>query len=340
MRTLIQRWLSLRIRLACAIVFVIGALLPPYVPATALTQEEQDIEQSQFLFVEEGFLMKSSSLTEQGARLAYSQGLVHIVREGDNLEKLSQKYSISKETIVWANSLKAGAALHPGEELLILPVDGVVHTVKRGQTLKQIADLYSITEESIARQNKVEGGFIVAGQQLIIPGGKPSKTAVATTEELQFAKKFLAKNLTLPGGSKADLATETARAAVPIQGEMRMPCDSCFFTQYYHPGHYAVDIQQRGGGPILAAEAGTIIRADIGWNGGYGNVLEIDHGNGLVTLYAHNKEVYVKVGDQVSRGQKIAWMGNTGLVHGPTGIHAHFEVRYNGVKKNPLLYLQ
>jgi murein DD-endopeptidase MepM/ murein hydrolase activator NlpD len=119
-----------------------------------------------------------------------------------------------------------------------------------------------------------------------------------------------------------------------------MPCNNCAYTQYFHPGHYAVDIQTKGGGPIFAAEAGTVIRAETGWNGGYGNVIEIDHGNGLVTLYGHNKELYVKVGDTVARGQEISWMGNTGQVYGATGIHVHFEVRVNGVKKNPLLYLK
>ena len=341
MRILIQHWLRLRVRLICAAAFLIGSLLPPYVPETALSQEEFQGRTSQFLFVEEGFLMKTSSLGQQGARLAYSEGLVHTVREGDNLQKLAQKYGVSSQTIEWANTLKQGAALHPGDELLILPVNGVVHAVKRGQTIGQIAKLYAVPEESIARQNRLDGGFIVAGQQLIVPGGKPLLAGGPTEEELQFAKKLLPKNIALKITSKAELAERTAQSIVPsMQGEMRMPCNDCFFTQYYHPGHYAVDIQERGGGPILSAEAGTVIRADTGWNGGYGNVIEIDHGNGLVTLYAHNKELYVSVGDKVVRGQKIAWMGNTGLVHGPTGIHIHFEVRYNGVKKNPLLYLQ
>jgi murein DD-endopeptidase MepM/ murein hydrolase activator NlpD len=68
-------------------------------------------------------------------------------------------------------------------------------------------------------------------------------------------------------------------------------------------------------------------------------VVEIDHGNGLITLYGHNKELYVQKGDTVTRGQAISFMGNTGRVHGPTGIHLHFEVHVNGVKKNPMIYL-
>ena len=70
-----------------------------------------------------------------------------------------------------------------------------------------------------------------------------------------------------------------------------------------------------------------------------GTVIEIDHGDGVVTLYGHNEVLYVKKGDTVTRGQEISKMGNTGRVYGATGIHVHFEVRVNGVKKNPLLYL-
>lgn len=344
MRTALQHWLVMRVRILCVAAFVVGSLLPPYVPQTALSQDETPVERSQFLFVEEGFLMKSSSLGQQGSRLAYGEGLIHTVKDGESLERLSQKYGISSQTIQWANQLKERAMLHAGDELLILPVDGVVHTVKRGQTLGQIAGLYRIAEDAIVRQNRIEGGFIVAGQQIIIPGGKPlasSVTGIASTDELQFAGRFMTRNIALPIASKAELAEETARAITPsMQGELRLPCDDCFFTQYYHPGHYAVDLQTRGGGPIFAAEAGTVIRADTGWNSGYGNVVEIDHGNGLISLYGHNKELFVKEGDRVARGQKIAYMGSTGLVHGPTGIHVHFEVRMNGVKKNPLLYLQ
>ena len=138
----------------------------------------------------------------------------------------------------------------------------------------------------------------------------------------------------------AGAVTTPETAAEPTAGVLQRPCNNCEVTQGYHPGHYAVDVQTKGGGPVFAAEDGTVIRADYGWDGGYGNVIEIDHGNGLVTLYAHNKELYVKVGDVVKRGQVISWEGNTGLVYGSTGIHVHFEVRVNGVKKNPMLYLE
>ena len=321
-------------------IFVVGSLLPPYVPKEALAQAEGELpaETPQFMLVEDGFLMKSSSLTQQGARRAYAEGLIHVVAEGESFERIAQKYRISVNSVRWANNLTESSTLRPGQELVILPVDGVLHTVSRGQTLLRIAELYSIPADKIAEQNNIQGGFILAGQQIIIPGGSPivAKPTQVAVKPPAPATPGAPKPATKP----ATGGTPTGAAAVATFGVLQMPCNSCTYTQYYHPGHYAVDIQQRGGGPIFAAEAGTVVRADLGWNGGYGNVIEIDHGNGLITLYAHNKTLYVKEGDTVTRGQEIAFMGNTGRVYGKTGIHVHFEVQVSGVKKNPTLYLQ
>lgn len=344
MVTPFERRLALRVRLLCIGVFLTGSILPPYVPTSALSPEGADatITSDQYLLVEEGFLMKSSSLTEQGARLAYSESIVHTVREGESLEKIADLYGIAVQTIQWANNLEQKQTIRPGQELKILPVDGIVHTVKRGQTLSRIAQLYDVSSEIIARQNRIKGGFIVANQALIVPGGKPIvATAIAAGDKpLRFGSQIPAGTAIKGVAPKTGITKAPEIAAQVTLGVLQLPCNNCGFTQYYHAGHYGVDIQTKGGGPIFAAEAGTVVRSDMGWNGGYGNVIEIDHGNGLITLYAHNKELYVSVGESIRRGQVLGWMGNTGRVYGQTGIHTHFEVHVNGVKKNPMLYLQ
>lgn len=332
-----RHWLSVRVRALCIAVFAVASLLPPYVPRAELASGESELDIAHaVLLVEDGFLMKTSPLTKEGTRRAYSEGVIHIVREGDSLERLSDRYDVSIDTIRWANALEPGTSIQPGQELLVLPVDGVIHTVKRGQTILGIAELYSVKAEEIASQNRVKDGFIAAGQELIIPGGKP---LVEKPKVVAVAPK--------PVGSAKPPAIGIIKPAKPsftsspTTGVLQKPCsEACFITQYFNATHYALDMQERGGGPIYAAEAGTVIRSDYGWNGGYGNVIQVDHGNGLVTLYGHNKDLMVEEGDTVVRGQQIAVMGNTGLVYGKTGIHVHFEVQLNGVKKNPLLYLQ
>lgn len=337
-KTSIHFWLSLRIRLLCAVVFAASMFLPPYVPdsSTAPLPETERAYQGSML-AEEGFLMKTSALTEQGTRSAFTKGIIHTVEPGENVDGIAKTAFLQPETIRWANNLSDNATVKTGQKLLLLPVDGVMHTVKRGQNLQTIADLYGVNAATLASQNNIKGGYLLAGQELIVPGGKP-------IVEAPPAPVIAAKPVTKPAPAVASItkinAPEMKNFAIePSYGVFQMPCD-CYYTQYYSKSHFAVDMQHKGGSPNFAAEAGTVIRADSGWNGGYGNVIEIDHGNGLITLYAHNKTFYVKKGDTVTRGQPIAFMGNTGRVHGPTGIHLHFEVHVNGVKKNPMVYLQ
>ena len=98
--------------------------------------------------------------------------------------------------------------------------------------------------------------------------------------------------------------------------------------------HEGMDFSDNLGAPILAAESGVVVRVQT--SSDYGNVVDIDHGNGLMTRYGHCSKVLVKTGDVVKRDQEIALIGSTGRSTGP---HVHFEVRKNGVPQNPLKYL-
>jgi murein DD-endopeptidase MepM/ murein hydrolase activator NlpD len=98
--------------------------------------------------------------------------------------------------------------------------------------------------------------------------------------------------------------------------------------------HTGLDIGVASGSQVVAANAGKVIKA--AWNNSYGYMVMIDHGGGIVTLYAHNSQLKVKTGDIVARGQLIALSGSTGASTGP---HLHFEVRVNGEYKNPRNYL-
>lgn len=98
--------------------------------------------------------------------------------------------------------------------------------------------------------------------------------------------------------------------------------------------HTGVDLKATMGTDIVAAEAGTVIFS--GNKGGYGKTIIIDHGNGISTLYAHNSQLVVSVGQTVQRGQVVSKAGTTGY---STGVHLHFEVRINGKHTNPLPYI-
>ncbi len=98
--------------------------------------------------------------------------------------------------------------------------------------------------------------------------------------------------------------------------------------------HEGIDIAGGAGSPIVASAAGTVIVA--GWSGGYGNLVVIDHGNGMSNAYAHNSSIAVSVGQRVDQGAVIAGMGTTG---NSTGVHSHFEIRVNGAAVDPMGYL-
>ncbi|MFT6030238.1 MAG: hypothetical protein ACI8O8_001982 [Oleiphilaceae bacterium] len=98
--------------------------------------------------------------------------------------------------------------------------------------------------------------------------------------------------------------------------------------------HKGLDFAGKEGESVLATGAGIITWS--GRRGGYGELVEIDHGGGLVTRYGHNKKVNVKIGDVVTKGQSIAIMGNTGR---STGAHVHYEVIHKGKQQDPLPYV-
>jgi murein DD-endopeptidase MepM/ murein hydrolase activator NlpD len=135
--------------------------------------------------------------------------------------------------------------------------------------------------------------------------------------------------------------TGSIAAAAPVgtpqgrSGTLSWPVAGGSITQYFHAGHLAVDIAANSGNTVLAASGGTVTWA--GWrNNGGGLVVQINHGNGMVTTYNHLGSVWVSPGQAVARGQGVGGVGCTGICTGP---HVHFEVTVNGVVVNPMRYL-
>lgn len=118
----------------------------------------------------------------------------------------------------------------------------------------------------------------------------------------------------------------------PTTGVVTSPYGLRWGGSDFHPG---MDIANDLGTPIVATADGVVEYA--GWNsGGYGNMVDINHGNGIMTRYGHASQVVVSAGQSVKRGQVIAYMGSTGFSTGP---HVHYEVHVNGQRVNPISYL-
>lgn len=121
----------------------------------------------------------------------------------------------------------------------------------------------------------------------------------------------------------------------PVRGEISSDFGSRFHPVYgYSRFHSGLDIAAPSGLPIVATAAGNVTYS--GWMQGYGYAVEVDHGNGLKTLYAHCSQVLVQNGQYVQAGQKVALVGSTGVSTGP---HCHYEVLKNGNPVNPIPYL-
>ncbi len=131
------------------------------------------------------------------------------------------------------------------------------------------------------------------------------------------------------GSSQAPAPSGNGTFIWPVSGPVTSP-----FGMRWGRMHEGIDIAAPSGTPIKAAGSGTVIYS--GWMEGYGNLVVIDHGNGLATAYAHQSAIAAALGQHAAQGQVIGYVGSTGHSFGP---HLHFEVRVNGVPVDPLGYL-
>ncbi len=245
----------------------------------------------------------------------------YTVGKGDTISGIAQKYGVSVDTVRWANEIGAETALKPGQTIKISPVTGVVHKVKKGDTVYSVAKYYGVDPQAVVDYpfntfTNDETFELAVGQILIVPDGELPKPQAAPRQYL---------------------AQQTPNAGtVAASGVFIWPTSGAI-SQSFRWYHRAIDIANKTGTPILAADAGKIIVA--GWpdNIGYGNRVMIDHGNGYITLYGHMSKVLVEIGQTVKRGDTIGLMGSTGRSTGP---HCHFEIRAAGKTQDPLAYLK
>jgi murein DD-endopeptidase MepM/ murein hydrolase activator NlpD len=180
---------------------------------------------------------------------------------------------------------------------------------------------------------------LLASERGLSTKRKKQKAALIDTRETKAvliaeANALAAEDAGIRGQlAAAQGATDTVPSSQgliwPVSGPVTSP-----FGYRWGRLHAGIDIGVGYGTPIHAAASGTVVLA--GWTGGYGNYTCIDHGGGLATCYAHQSSYAVSSGAQVSQGQVIGYVGNTGHSF---GAHLHFEVRINGAPVDPLGYL-
>lgn len=219
-----------------------------------------------------------------------------------------------------------GRAAKDGPETGTPDVEGIEHVVRAGENLWEIAKAY---------QNKYRG---VTYEKILAfnPGINPRRMMPKDKVFIPHAEEAVrVQRNPLPRVRKPQ-ASPSSRLGPPLSGALI----TSGYGMRKHPiggsirFHHGVDFKGRRGEPIFAAAAGVVTYA--GWKGSLGKVVEIEHENGLTTLYAHASQYMVQKGQTVARGQQIARVGSTGRT---TGAHLHFEVRRNGKSQNPINYL-
>ena len=244
-----------------------------------------------------------------------SQIMTYVVRAGDTLPQIAQTFGVTANTIMIANDM-TGTKLTEGQRLIILPVSGVQHTIKTDQTLESIAKSYKVTTQDILQYNYFENAsHLAVGDQIFVPSDKLPVKDAAPASSSRTAPVLGAPLL---GG-----LASSAKNLINTIGYFIEPLVHYHKTQSLH-GHNGVDLGASVGEPILAAADGQVIISRMGWNGGYGNYVVIQHDNGTQTVYGHASKLIATEGQMVKQGQTIALVGSTGMSTGP---HLHVEVR-------------
>ena len=286
-------------------------------------------------FLEDGTLLKPVAVdttVADGKALLRS----YRVRAGDTLTGIAGRFDVSMMTVWWANDLKSKDDLHIGQVLTIPPVTGLVVTIKSGDTLDSIADRYNVDSTDILTENGIEDPNLVVGQVLVVPNAAGKGIATPKPKPRPIVKTITSRPRSSGGGGSVRQPTHYSGGSMlwPVVG------GNNYISQYFHYGHYGLDIAADYGSRVRAAAGGTVIFAGWKSNGG-GYQVWIAHGSGLYTTYNHMSAVTVGRGESVGKGDQVGRIGQSGNASGP---HLHFEVWKGpvwdgGTRVNPLGYL-
>lgn len=262
------------------------------------------------------------------------EGKVYTIVSGDNLWTIAKKNSMSVEELMQINpDITEETLLQIGQQLNI--------KVDKPAVSVQVIEEYQKTEEFQPEPIVTEDPDQYVTYRKKVSSGKKGKREITLnniyvdgllqetiTKETKVIEEGESERI-IVGTKKLPPKAATGKFRRPASGNL-----TSGFGYRWGTMHNGIDIANSYGTSIYASDGGVVTCA--GWQGGYGNLVIIDHGNGFKTYYGHASKVLVKTGQKVGKGEKIALMGSTG---NSTGSHVHFEIRKNGTPQNPFNYI-
>jgi murein DD-endopeptidase MepM/ murein hydrolase activator NlpD len=258
----------------------------------------------------------------------------YTVKEGDTAWDISAAFNIGPEQLQAAN---------PGVDTWHLSIGQVLKLSKEVPLLTVVATRQVTVEEEIPYQVEVKkDDSLFSGERKVVQKGVPGQKTVTyliTRENgLETGREICEQNIICePLNEIVVTGSQTMLASRGGSARMSWPCGGSIVSPFGMRGgrmHEGIDIGAGYGSPVVASAGGTVIAA--GWEGGYGKTVDISHGSGVVTRYAHLSSINVETGQSVDRGQLIGLVGATGYATGP---HLHYEVIIDGQQRNPANYL-
>lgn len=259
------------------------------------------------------------------------EAVIYRVTRGDAMLSIADQFKVKSETILYVNKQLEDNPhnLKPGMELTIPPVDGLYYEWKEGDSFESVAEKFDTEPDEIINfpGNNIDltDPSVKPGTMVMLPGG--SRELRNWAADLQTAGR--SNN----GSTGTSDFGANACGGGPVASGFGWPADDHSLSgNPYGPGHLGIDISAPEGSNVYASGSGVVTMAQGGYNYGYGNVVQIDHGNGYVTVYAHLSQINVSPCQPVGQGTLVGLSGNTG---NSFGAHLHFEIRIGGANVNP-----
>ena len=272
-----------------------------------------------------------------------SSVMEYTVEESDSWWLIARKNDMkTKEVLAGNPGATEDTVLQPGQKIKLVTVTPYLTVMSKGMftgTETIPFDVVTKTDTSVAAgQSKVvQQGSDGAKEVTYSYEQKNGKDVSKTVIDEKVLKPSVTQIVAKGPARQTTVAYASSRGSGQIGG-LNWPLRGHISSYYGYRSrgfHTGLDIEGDTGDPYTAAAAGTVSSA--GWSGGYGKMILIDHGNGVMTRYAHSSKLLVQVGQKVSQGETIGLVGTTGNTTGP---HLHFEIIINGDTVNPLKYLR